>query len=74
MARKNATSLREQLRAAWLASGLTMADLVRRSGLRVDACSLSRKLSGAQSLRTEEAEALARALGVLVVAGEVRAS
>ena len=70
-----ARSLREQLRDAWSASGLTLRELLLLAGLDMDETSLGRKLSGAQSMRLEEGEALANALRVRISAGrEARAS
>jgi len=72
-----ARTLREQLLDAWEASGLTLGQLLTLSGLDMDETSLSRKLRGSerQSLRTDEAEALATALRVRISAGrEARAS
>jgi hypothetical protein len=54
--------MREQIRSAWVRSGLTLPDLLRLAGLEIDSTSLGRKLSGKQMLRLDEAEALARAL------------
>jgi hypothetical protein len=58
-------TLREQLRAAWIDSGLTLDQLRGRAGLQMSIVSLSRKLSGAQTLSVGECEALAAALGVV---------
>jgi transcriptional regulator with XRE-family HTH domain len=59
----------EQLREAFEASGWSVRELLDKSGLSIDRSSLSRKLSGQLRTKTEEAEAIARALGVLVTAG-----
>lgn len=70
-----ARSLREQLHDAWSASGLTLGELLQRAGFEFDETSLGRKLSGAQSMRIEEAEKIANALRVKITAGrEARAS
>lgn len=53
-----------QLRDAWIASGLTLPELNERAELSFGADNLSRKLSGKQVLSTEDAEAIADALGV----------
>lgn len=67
-----AKPLHEQLRAAFDGRDprLTMTELLSMSGLEVDESSLGRKLNGKQLMRTEECEAIARALGVTVVYGE----
>ena len=70
-----AKSLLQQIRDAWEvahAGGLTMVELLKRSELAFDVSVLSRKLSGAVSLRTEECEALATALGIEVRTGKGR--
>jgi hypothetical protein len=54
--------IHEQLRAAWIASGLTLPALIERAGIRCTASSLTRKLGGKQVLTTAEAEDLADAL------------
>lgn len=54
--------IHEQLRAAWIASGLTLETLRERAGLEYGAHNLSRKLAGKQVLTTDEAERLADAL------------
>lgn len=59
-------TLREQLAAAFDASGMTIADLRRRSGIECGEESLSRKLRGLQSLRSLEVEQIASALGIVV--------
>ena len=56
------TSVREQLLAAFEASGLKLAELRKLAGLDMDETSLGRKLRGFQSLRTEEADRIAAAL------------
>jgi transcriptional regulator with XRE-family HTH domain len=65
--------LREQLHTAWKESGLTLVQLLEKSGLDVTFVSLSRKLRGKQMLSADECEALARALGVELAAGKRRA-
>jgi hypothetical protein len=78
-------SLVEQLRDAYEKSGLTMDELLDRSGLDLDRSSLRRKLlvdSDSKNdrsipMKTEECEALARALDVTLVVvpeDEARAS
>lgn len=64
-----AKTLRQQLREAFDASGMTMTQLRTLSGLDVDESSLGRKLNGHQSLRDFEIEAFARALRVRVSTG-----
>jgi hypothetical protein len=59
-----------QLRTAWQASGMTLADLKRRSKLRVSIVSLSRKLAGKQRMTNDEVAALALALGQSVTVRE----
>lgn len=70
--RKPAAGFRQQLSEAFDASGLTLLDLIRRSGLECSVSTMSRKLNGEQTLRDTEIEALARALCVEVVAGPKR--
>ena len=68
-------SLLQQIQDAWEIAhgdGLTMVELLRRSKLALDVSVLSRKLSGAVALRTEECESLAAALGVEVSTGKGR--
>lgn len=63
-------NLVEQLRDAYEKSGLTMEQLVDKSGLDLDRSSLRRKLLDVKDpvpMRTNEAEALARALEVTLV-------
>jgi hypothetical protein len=57
----------EQLRGAWIASGLTLSALRERARIQCTADSLSRKLAGKQALWTTEAEALADALTFTLV-------
>lgn len=57
-------SLATQLRGAWIASGLSLPELARRAELDFGADNLSRKLAGKQVLSTDDAEAIAGALGV----------
>ncbi len=64
--------LRQQIVDAFRASGLTLADLILRSGLQCSEATMSRKMGGTQTLRAEEVEALARALCVQVVTGPKR--
>lgn len=59
-------SIREQLADAWRASDHTLADLIKRSGLRLTVPGLSRRFSGQNTLSADEAEALASALGLKV--------
>lgn len=70
--RKPTGGLRQQLIDAFTASGLTLVDLVKLSGLDCSESTMSRKFSGEQPLRAEEIEALARALRVEVVTGPRR--
>lgn len=56
--------LRVALSEAYQASGLTLQDLIDRSGLQLTIVSLSRKLRGNQVLRLDEAQKLAAALGL----------
>ena len=65
-----AKSLREQLREAFTASGLTIGQLRALAGLDCDNSSLHRKLHGNQALRDVEIEALAKALRVRVSTGK----
>jgi len=71
-------TLVEQLRDAYEKSGLTMEQLVDKSGLDLDRSSLRRKLLDVKDpvpMKTNEAEALARALEVtLVVVPDVEAN
>ena len=73
-------SLVEQLRDAYEKSKLTMDQLVEASGLDIDRSALRRKILDVKDpipMRTFEAEALARALGVTLVVlpeDEARAS
>lgn len=63
-------SLVEQLRDAYEKSGWTMDELVDRSGLELDRSSVRRKILDVKDpipMKTEEAEALASALGVTLV-------
>lgn len=63
-------SLVEQLRDAYEKVDWTMDELVERSGLDLDRSTLRRKLLDVKDpvpMRTEEAEALAQALGVTLV-------
>jgi transcriptional regulator with XRE-family HTH domain len=64
-------TLAEQIRDAFERSEMSLAELLRRSGLGFDRANLSRRMAGEVPLRTGEAEALATALGInLVWAGE----
>lgn len=58
-----APDLRTQLRDAWIRSGLSLAELAEKAGLKCSSFSLGRKLSGEQTLRLDEACALVRVLG-----------
>ena len=58
------SDLRTQLHDAWRQSGLTLEQLRDKAALKTTIVSLSRKLRGKQSLRTEEWEALAEVLGL----------
>lgn len=68
-------TLVEQLRDAYEKSGLTMEELLEKSGLDIDRSSLRRKLLVAEGskndrsipMKTEECEALAQALGITLV-------
>ncbi len=57
-------TLVEQLRDAFLESGLTLRQLVDQSGVDIDPTGMGRKLNGKQTLRTHEYEAIARTLSV----------
>lgn len=59
-------TLREQLLDAFQAQDLTFRELLRRSKLECSEESLARKLRGEQSLRSQEVEAIAGALNVVV--------
>lgn len=65
-------SLREKLHAAWKASGMTLGQLLVLSGLQMTEVSLGRKLGGKQTLRIEEGESIATALGVTASVGRGR--
>ena len=63
-------SLVEQLRDAYEKTGWTMDRLVEESGLDIDRSALRRKILDVKDpipMKTEEAEALAQALGVTLV-------
>lgn len=68
-----ARSIQEQLLTAYEAKKrtekMTLDELLRLSGMTCGPDSLSRKLRGEQSLRSDEIELLATALSVVVVAG-----
>lgn len=60
----------EQLRDAYEKTGWTMDRLVEESGLDIDRSALRRKILDVKDpipMKTEEAEALAQALGVTLV-------
>lgn len=57
-------SITEQLAEARKRSGLSVAKLLTKSGLQLERSTLQRKLSGDRPLHTDEAESLARAMGV----------
>lgn len=59
----------QQLLDASKASRWSQAELIERAGLEIDQPGLSRRLHGHTPLSTAEAEALARALGIRLVAG-----
>lgn len=62
-------TLVEQLRDAYERSGWTMEELLDKSGLGIDRSSLRRKLLDVKDpipMKTDEAEALAAALGVVL--------
>lgn len=64
----------QQLRVAYERTGWTMAELLDRSGLRLDRSTLRRKMVGEVPTTTEEAEALALALSTtLAVVPEAEA-
>jgi len=73
-------TLVEQLRDAYEKTGWTMEELVERSGLEIDRSALRRKILDVKDpipMKTDEAEALARALDVTLVVvpdDEARAS
>lgn len=66
-------SIADQVRAAWKASGLTIGELLERSGLEMDRSNLQRRLSNGEGkkpktpLTTADCEALAIALGITLV-------
>lgn len=68
-----AKTIQEQLIAAWEASGLTQPELGERAGLGLSQPTLSRRLSRCAEVSipftTEEAEKVARALGITIVGG-----
>lgn len=57
-------SLAEQLHEALVRSGMTVAELLAKSGLKCERATLQRKLTGSCLMRTTEAELLANVLGV----------
>ena len=60
-------TLSEQVREAFERSGMTVAELLEKSGLDIDRSALHRRLhDGAREtpMKTSEAEALATALGI----------
>jgi len=63
-------TLQQQFREAHRRSGLTLLQLLERSGLPITLGSLSRKLRGKQMLRSEECEALAKALDFTASVGQ----
>ena len=69
-----AKSIQEQLLDAYEGKveteGMTLLELKRLADLPCSADSLSRKLRGKQSLRSNEIEALARALRIQVITGK----
>lgn len=72
-------TLVEQLRDAYEKTGWTMEELVSRSGLDIDRSALRRKILDVKDpipMKTDEAEALARALDVtlVVIGDEAKAS
>lgn len=73
-------TLVEQLRDAYEKTGMTMEQLVEKSGLDIDRSALRRKLLDVKDpipMKTSECEALARALDVTLVVvpeDEARAS
>lgn len=72
-------TLVEQLRDAYEKTGWTMDKLVEKSGLDIDRSALRRKILDVKDpipMKTDEAEALARALDVtlVVIGDEARAS
>ena len=69
-----ARSIQDQLNDAFTRSDLTLGELLRLTGLECSEDSLSRKLRSKQSLRTSEAEAIAKALRIEVTAGKRPAS
>lgn len=66
-------SLRIALSDAYKASGLTLQELITRSGLQLTIVSLSRKLRGNQVLRLDEAKKLAAAMGMSLSFGAAAA-
>lgn len=54
----------DQLREAFGKSGLSLLELLAKSGLRIDRTSLARKLGDELPMKTSEAEVIARTLGV----------
>lgn len=60
-------SMTEQLNDAFERSGLTVVELLKRSGLDIDRSSLARKLKGELRLNVDEAQTLAAVLGVTLV-------
>lgn len=64
--------IREQIREAARRSAKTLPQLVEAAGLDCSSYSLGRKLNGKQSLRLDEAAAIAQALGRPLTLGRRR--
>ncbi len=60
-------SLVEQVRRAQVDQGLSVQQLLEKSGLPIERSVLQRKLSGDTPATTAECEALAKALGITLV-------
>ena len=61
-----------QLLKAWEGSGMTLEEVIRRTGLKLTKSSLSRKLRGQQVLNTDEVQLLADLFGKTVKIGRRR--
>lgn len=61
------TSLIEQVRLAQVEQGLSVQQLLDKSGLKMERSVLHRKLNGTTPATTAECEALATALGITLV-------
>ena len=58
----------KQLHAAWLKTGWSAVELLRRTKLDCDRTSMGRKIRGQQSVSASELDAIASALGYELIA------